>query len=222
MTLDLPRARTMVFDCDGVVLDSNRLKTEAFRMAAQPYGNAAAQALVDYHVANGGVSRYVKFAHFLDHIVPEQAGAAAGPGMDGLLATYAEAVRAGLMTCPVADGLAELRAATPQARWMVVSGGDQAELRAVFAARGIAGYFDGGIFGSPDTKDAILARESKVGTVRHPAVLLGDSRLDHDAATRAGLDFLFVADWSEWSDGARLASEGRFATVRSLVGLLEA
>lgn len=218
--IDLSQAETLIFDCDGVVLDSNRLKTEAFRIAAEPYGDAAAAALVAHHVANGGVSRYVKFAHFLDHIVPECASKGEGPGLQALLSVYAKAVGAGLMTCPVADGLAELRAATPKARWMIVSGGDQAELSAVFAARDIAEYFDGGIFGSPEAKDAILAREIKAGAIRGPAVFLGDSHLDYEAATQAELDFVFVAGWSEWADGARLATEGKFATVRCLSDLL--
>ena len=30
--------KALVFDCDGVVLDSNRIKTEAFRIAALPWG----------------------------------------------------------------------------------------------------------------------------------------------------------------------------------------
>ncbi len=64
---------TLVFDCDGVVLDSNRVKTEAFRIAAGLWGAEPASALVAYHVANGGISRYVKFAHFLDQILPRYA-----------------------------------------------------------------------------------------------------------------------------------------------------
>ena len=38
--------RTWFFDCDGVILDSNAAKTEAFRMVATPYGGEAAEALV--------------------------------------------------------------------------------------------------------------------------------------------------------------------------------
>lgn len=39
--------RCYVFCCDGVVLDSNKVKTEVFYKAAFPYGKAAAQAMVD-------------------------------------------------------------------------------------------------------------------------------------------------------------------------------
>lgn len=191
---------TLVFDCDGVVLESNRIKTEAFRTAALPWGEAAAEALVAHHVAHGGVSRYAKFAHFLSDIVPARAERTDGPGLEELLAAYAGAVRVGLMNCAVTEGLEALRAATPDARWLIVSGGDQEELREIFAARGLDGFFDGGIFGSPDTKDTILGRELAAGTITRPALFLGDSRYDHSAAQRAGLDFVFVSGWSEVGD----------------------
>lgn len=205
----------LVFDCDGVVLDSNSVKTEAFRTAGLPYGTAAAEALVAWHVARGGISRYEKFRHFLAEIVPVHAPGTEGPGLEALLADYAAAVRAGLMSCRITPGLAELRVATQASTWMIVSGGDQAELREIFAARGLDGLFDGGIFGSPDSKDAILARELTVGRLPVPALFLGDSCYDHEAARRAGMDFVFVSDWSEMPDWqAYLAREGLRAIPR--------
>ena len=111
---------TLVFDCDGVVLDSNKVKTEAFYQATLPYGEAAAQAMVDYHVANGGVSRYKKFAHFLDQIAPNYTEQH-GPNLEALLQAYAGYVREGLLSCEVAPGLEALRNQTPNARWLIVS-----------------------------------------------------------------------------------------------------
>lgn len=215
---------TLVFDCDGVVLNSNRIKTEAFRSAALPWGAAAAEALVAHHVANGGISRHRKFAHFLDTILPGHAPSAVpgrdGPGLEELLDAYARAVRAGLMSCAVAEGLAALRAATTGARWCIVSGGDQAELREIFAARGLDRLFDGGIFGSPDSKDTILARELAAGTIHRPALFLGDSRYDHESAKRAGLDFLFVSGWSEFDDWQSYVARHNLPDTIDLVDLV--
>jgi len=213
---------TLVFDCDGVVLDSNRVKTEAFRAAALPWGEKAAEALVAHHIAHGGISRYDKFAHFLEQIVPLHAPGRDGPGLEALLNAYATAVRSGLMTCDVTAGLAELRAATPDARWMIVSGGDQAELREIFAARGLAEHFDAGIFGSPDNKDTILAREIAAGNLLTPALFLGDSKYDHQAATSAGLDFVFVSGWSEVESWESFVTSSRIKSVASLSDLCTA
>ena len=225
MTIGLSSYATLIFDCDGVVLDSNRVKTEAFHAAALPWGEGAAKALVAHHVANGGVSRYAKFAYFLDHILPNHAPGGALPGHDGpdlqaLLTSYAEYVRDGLTTCAVAEGLAELRAATSNARWMIVSGGDQTELREIFAARGLTDHFDSGIFGSPDTKDAILSRELAAGTIQQPVLFLGDSRLDHKVAANYGIDFVFISAWSEWEEGQHLAQTGAFEETPSVADLL--
>lgn len=219
MSLDPTAFRTLVFDCDGVILDSNRLKTEAFRSAALPYGEEAAEALVRHHLAHGGVSRYEKFRRFLDAIAPP---GREGPGYEALLARYAAAVREGLETCACAEGLEALRRATPDAVWMVVSGGDQAELREIFARRGLAGLFDGGIFGSPDAKAEICARETATGGLRAPALFLGDSALDLATARRFGMDFVFVSGWSEWSEGPETARREGLATVEGVAELLGA
>ena len=193
--MKLSEYKTLVFDCDGVVLNSNLVKTEAFFNAALPYGDKSAAALVDYHVANGGISRYKKFEFFLSEIVPPSA---TGPNLSQLLAAFACEVRKGLINCEVAAGLRELREKTRQSNWLIVSGGDQAELRDVFLHRDLAQLFDGGIFGSPDSKDQILRRETENKNIQLPALFLGDSKYDLEAAKRAGLDFVFVAAWSEW------------------------
>ncbi|RRQ24067.1 HAD family hydrolase [Guyparkeria sp. SCN-R1] len=208
--------RTLVFDCDGVVLNSNRCKTDAFYQATLPYGEAAAKAMVDYHRANGGISRYTKFAYFLEEIAPRHAAHSAGPDLDGLLENYASEVRQELMRCEVAPGLRALREKTPDARWLIVSGGDQNELRDVFADRGLSELFDGGIFGSPDTKDEILARELDTQVIRQPALFLGDSKYDHEAASAAGFDFVFLSGWTEVSGWEEWVASKQITTHENL------
>jgi len=103
----------------------------------------------------------------------------------------------GLMECAIADGLQALRNATPQAKWIILSGGDQQEIRDLFVKRDLAKHFDGGLFGSPDNKDVVLAREIANGNLQLPALFVGDSKYDFESSTRAGLDFVFVSDWTE-------------------------
>lgn len=224
MIYSVSNYEALVFDCDGVVLDSNGIKTEAFRIAALPWGTDAAEALVAHHVVNGGISRHRKFAYFLETILPRHAPTALpgvdGPGLDELLARYAEAVRGGLKSCAIAEGLEDLRAQTPEATWCIVSGGDQGELREIFAARGLDHFFDGGIFGGPDSKDVILARELGSGTIRTSALFLGDSKYDYEAAQRAGLDFVFVSGWTEVKEWRSFVESNRLRSINYLNEIL--
>lgn len=183
-----------IFDCDGVILNSNTIKTNAFYQSALPYGELAATELADHHRKNGGISRYSKIDFFLENIKPRSVH---GPGREEMLETYATCVKQGLRSCEITSGLKELRKKTETAKWAVVSGGDQAELRQVFADRGIDRLFDGGIFGSPDTKDEIFRREKSEGNIIGRCVFLGDSAYDYNAAVNADVDFVFVSDWTE-------------------------
>jgi len=194
-----------VFDCDGVILDSNVVKTEAYFRTAKNLGatDEQAQALVDYHVKLGGISRYHKFDWYLREVLKQ---AVTDEAIQVLLDEFSRELEEGLMHCTIADGLQELRDATAGIKWMILSGGDQQEIRDLFAKRKLADLFDGGLFGSPDNKDAVLAREKASGNLQLPALFIGDSKYDHEASTNAGLDFIFVSDWTEvpdWQDFCR-------------------
>jgi len=214
---DITEYRTLVFDCDGVVLNSNKVKTQAFYEAAKEHGHDAAQALVDYHVQNGGISRYAKFHYFATDILKQEFDKALN--LD-LLEKFAQAVKDGLMKCEVAEGLDELRKKTKQANWLIVSGGDQAELREVFSKRNLDHYFDGGIFGSPDSKDTILKREIINSNINPSALFLGDSKYDYKASSEAGLDFVFLSDWTEVNDWPSFIENLNLKQKGNLKGLL--
>lgn len=191
--------KTIVFDCDGVVLNSNQTKKNAYFDVAKKMGGTdeQAQALVDYHVKLGSFPRNGKIEYYLKEIVKQPVTKAL---MQQYMDAFEEILDASLMECEVAPGLQALKQKTPQARWMLLSGGDQAELRKIFARRDLAHLFEAGIFGGPDTKDIVLAREKANGNITLPALFYGDSKYDHQAATEAGLDFIFLSDWTEVSD----------------------
>ncbi len=218
--MDLAQYRTWVFDCDGVILDSNLLKTQAYYDTAIAFGatHDQAQAIMDYHVKLGGVSRYPKYQYFLEEILGQPA---TQEDMNFLLARFASEIHQGLLHCKIADGLFELRQNYPDAKWMVLSGGDQEELRALFHERQIAGLFDAGIFGSPDNKDQVLARELANGNIIQPALFLGDSKYDYEAAAAAGLDFVFLSQWTEVKDWQEYCKSNNIESLQSISDFLD-
>ncbi len=219
LQLDLKKYKTLVFDCDGVVLNSNQTKIDAYYNVAKRMGgtDAQAQALVDHHVAKGSFPRNGKIEYYFEHILKQ-------PLTDALMQQYLQAfddiLDTTLMQCEVALGLDALKAATQEAAWMLLSGGDQAELRRVFPRRNLANLFEAGIFGGPDKKDDVLAREKANGNIVFPALFLGDSKYDHQAASRAGLDFVFMSDWTEVKDWQTYCAENKIITIRNISQLL--
>ena len=209
----LDKYKSLIFDCDGVLLNSNKIKTEAFYQAALPYGVESAESLVAHHIANGGISRYQKFSYFLEKIIPT---GKKGPSLEELLRIYAIRVNEGLINCEVDSGVFTLRDLTPSIPWFIVSGGDQVELREVFAVRKLDYLFDGGIFGSPDSKDLIFKRELSSLRISEPGLFIGDSRYDHQASQRAGLDFIFVNHWSEFDDRDSYCKEHKILVIDNL------
>jgi phosphoglycolate phosphatase-like HAD superfamily hydrolase len=207
---------TIVFDCDGVILDSNRIKTDAFRSVALRYGADEAEALVQFHVQHGGVSRYRKFEHLLANILGRVDNE---KEVQTLASAYGECVYRELLQCEIAPGLHELRKATADQAWMVVSGGDEVELRRVFAARGLDVLFERGVHGSPATKDVILQRELSAVNLELPALFVGDSRYDHEAAQRAGLQFVFVHGWSEFQGWQVYCATHKIPIIEKLADL---
>lgn len=225
MTIELRKYKTLVFDCDGVVLDSNVVKTEAYFRTAKKLGasDIEAQALVDYHVRLGGISRYHKFDYYLREILKKPATQDA---IQALLDGFARELEVGLMQCEIASGLPELREATPESNWLILSGGDQNELRILFAKRklpsgeNLEALFDGGIFGSPDNKDKVLMREKASGNLQLPALFLGDSKYDYEAAHGAGLDFIFLSHWTEVSDWQDFCDSHKIMSLSNIYELL--
>jgi HAD superfamily hydrolase (TIGR01549 family) len=214
--LNLSEYKSIVFDCDGVVLNSNQVKTQAFYNVTLGYGEDFANKFRDFHVQHGGVSRYKKFEYFLTDIIGKKINE---KEVKKLLHQFSREVKKGLMSCEIAKSLDILRQKTHEAKWLIVSGGDQEELREVFRARNLFKYFDGGIYGSPDSKIEILNREIDKGVITGSTVVLGDSLYDYQASENANLDFIFINQWTEFKEWQIFCEGNKIKTKKNIADL---
>ena len=211
--------KTIVFDCDGVLLNSNKTKVQAYYNVAKRMGGTddQAQAFVDYHIAQGSYPRNGKIRYYLEHIVKQ-------PETPDLtqqyLDTFDQILDESLMVCELAEGLLDLKDYTKEARWMVLSGGDQVGLRQIFERRNLTQYFECGVFGGPEIKENVLAREIASGNIQMPALFIGDSKYDHQASTGAGLDFVFLSAWTEVKDWAAYCRNHDIDVQENIAALL--
>jgi phosphoglycolate phosphatase-like HAD superfamily hydrolase len=196
-----------VFDCDGVILQSNMLKSRAFADALAGEPRHLVDQFVEYHRANGGVSRYRKFEHYFTSIRRSNSH---DDQLRMALARYAERVRHGLMTCPVVPGIVEFLTSLQASRvpCAINSGSDQSELRDVLEHRCLSQHFVH-VLGSPASKIDNMESLCTLGFMEGRGIMFGDSRSDFEAAKAFDLDFMFVRYESEWRDASDvLASHG--------------
>jgi len=211
-------AKTIIFDCDGVILNSNKVKSEAyFKVVSAHYGSKLATLLVEYLSMNTGNPREYFFNYFLKNIVPQNIS---GPGVEQLLSEVSKEICKGLMECEISESLFNLRNKLPNTKWLVVSGGVERELKSVFDKRAIFDLFDGGIYGGPMSKDEILSSLIQQGSINYPAVYLGDSSYDYEVSSRYNLDFLFISDWSDFKDWKNYCNTNKLSFINSLYDLL--
>lgn len=178
----------IIFDFDGVIVESVDIKTHAFATLLEDEPEEIVTAAIEYHLANTGLSRYAKFAYVHEALLGRPLDEA---GMAALDARYSALVVDAVVACPMVSGArAFLDARSREAPLYVVSGTPQYELREIVERRDLEGYF-GDVLGSPAHKVENMRRIlGGRGYDPKSVPMIGDSRLDFDAALELGTPFI--------------------------------
>ncbi|TMQ26962.1 MAG: HAD family hydrolase, partial [Deltaproteobacteria bacterium] len=148
------RVRAVVFDFDGVILESADVKTEAFVELYAEHGAAVVERVRAHHLANLGISRFKKFAWIAEHVLGRPLGDADSAALGERFAALAlEKVLAAPFVPGAEAALAVLaRAGLPR---FVASGTPQDELALIVDRRGLRPVFHE-VHGTPREKPEIL------------------------------------------------------------------
>jgi phosphoglycolate phosphatase-like HAD superfamily hydrolase len=179
----------VIFDCDGVLLDSNLMKSDAFRETLESYDPVTVDRFIAYQKRSFGRSRYRLYGDFFADFLSRPA---AQGEVETLLDRFGAACRTQYLRVAETPAMRATLQTLLDAgcRLHVASGSDEAELRDVLEARGLAVCFVS-VRGSPTPKadllTAIVAQEKT-----RDAVFVGDSSTDLTAAQAAGLRFIHM------------------------------
>ena len=61
--------KNIIWDFDGVIIDSSEIRVFAFRQMLNDYPPNMVDKLIDFHKKNDGLSRYVKIDYFFSNII---------------------------------------------------------------------------------------------------------------------------------------------------------
>ena len=183
------RIRAVVFDFDGVILESADVKTEAFGELYAAHGPDVVERAVAHHLANVGISRFKKFAWIAEHVLgrplTDADSAALGERFTALVFEK-------VLAAPFVPG-AEAALGALGARGLplfVASGTPIDELQQIVSRRGLGPAFQE-VHGTPREKPDIL-RDLLDRLALSPDQLLfiGDGMSDYKAARAVGTAFL--------------------------------
>ncbi|MFC7397831.1 HAD hydrolase-like protein [Chelatococcus sp. GCM10030263] len=189
----------VIFDCDGVLLDSNRIKAEAFRAVVATHPAEAVEMFCAYQQAHPGLHRRQLFAHFFHEILRDpQADAQA----ERAVSAFAATTLAALQSCPAIPGALELvrRLDAAGLACVVVSAAEAADLELLLQGRGIAGHLKA-VRGGDRFKVEQIADLLASCVIARPLLYFGDSRADMEAAEAFAARFVMVSGASDWRDG---------------------
>ena len=202
----------IIFDYDGVVLDSNKIKTDAFQKTLFDEDPILVSQLLDYHRLNGGVSRYNKIKYFYHKLKKDKS---ADETINNKIELFGDIVEKKLLSAEFVPGIKDfLRACHErQIPCVVCSGGKEEEVRDVSSALSIDRFFEK-IYGSPKTKSDILELINDEYRLDESVLYFGDARSDLLAAKKFNVKFVFVSGCSEWKDGYEFCKKNRIDMLK--------
>lgn len=173
--------KVLLWDFDGVLMNSNETRDLGFNQVLRKFPKNQVAELIKYHQQNGGLSRYVKFRYFFEKIRQEDIS-------DSQVQVYADKFSKIMLQYLVNnDLLIDETISFVQSNYQkipmhIVSGSDQVELQYICKKIGIGKYFLS-IKGSPTPKVQLVENIiTKYHYSVNSCILIGDSFNDYEAA----------------------------------------
>lgn len=198
--------RIIIYDFDGVICNSVNVKTEAFVSLYSEFNEQIRAQVKNYHVANGGISRFEKIRYFENILLGKKINE---EDIQILGERFANLVKDKVIASEYilgAYGFIENNG--KKIDQFICTGTPESEIVEIATARGITSYFKG-IYGSPKIKTTIIneiIEKTKVN--RDECLFFGDAMTDYHAANECQIPFIGVrSDETNFPDDTILITD---------------
>ena len=180
--------KNILFDFDGVILDSMPVREYGFRKIFEEFSNDLVEQLLEYHNKNGGLSRYVKIRYFYEVLLNKDIS---DDEVNEFADKFSIIMKKGLIDKKylIKETVKFLDDNYKNYNLHIVSGSDEKELRFLCRELDVDKYFIS-IYGSPIHKNDLVKNIfNKYNYKKYKTILIGDSINDYEASKVNGIDF---------------------------------
>ena len=185
----LTNFEVIIWDFDGVIIDSDEIRTNSFKETFKEFGKRNVDKLIEYHKLNGGLSRYDKIDFFFKKIINQKISDSEFISRVNLYSKFC-LERLCDKSLLINDSLDFIKVNYKNYLFHIASASDEMELRNICKELDISHFFRS-INGSPTTKvnnvkDILKNNNYSINN----CCLIGDSNNDMDAANINGITFI--------------------------------
>jgi len=180
--------KTILWDFDGVILDSMKIKGDGFIELFHEYTEDDLLKLEKYHYNNGGVSRFEKIRYFYRDIIKKNI---TEEEVETLANKFAKIIETKLSDKDnlIEDSVDFIKANYKKYHFHIVSGAEHKELNTLCKNFDLTKSFIS-IDGSPTKKDILVQNIlKKYNYSKDECILIGDAVTDRNAAMKNNIAF---------------------------------
>lgn len=180
--------KAVIFDLDGVIIESAGIKTKAFEALFAGYPDRLPE-IISYHQKHAGISRYVKFRYFYEKILGQELSTQEEAELGE---RFSQIVMRQILEAPFVAGAIEfLTQSKNRYDLFIASGTPDDELQNIMSHRQLSQFFLEAHGTPKDKTDIIEDILDRYAFQRKEVVFIGDAESDRAAAERTGI--LFIA-----------------------------
>jgi phosphoglycolate phosphatase-like HAD superfamily hydrolase len=223
MRLAFKAYKIVIFDSDGVILNSNSIKLRSFMELAASVGSLEDAENIATIITNSKALTRYEIVAIIQNFSTQNRDGNKSFYYD-LLNRFSNLTYSSLLNCDLDAGIYMLKHQSPRSQWFVLTAGDQQETESLYRERGIINLFSGGIYGAPISKQTNLERILAVSKALDPdeILMLGDSYSDAELAFASKIDFALINHWSHCSKAEDFCRQHSQSIFRDLVDVSEA
>jgi len=180
--------RVIIFDFDGVIVESVDIKTKAFTRLFEKENKSITEKIINYHINNTGISRYEKFGYIYKEFLKRPLS---DIEFQKLCNNFANLVIDAVVNAPYVEGAREfLEDYGSLYSFFIASATPQGEIEEIAYKRNIDRFFKR-IYGAPNKKTDVI-REIIISENIKPSesLYIGDAISDYMAARDNAINFV--------------------------------